>query len=132
MRLFLRYLFLIAAALLSGCDYMEARDIERTVRSHHRDPDATLFRGVTRCAPNSTIWQGEFNAKNAYGAYVGYQSFIYEDGKVTTVSDGEDYEDGSIYTFGDSSDGYLDALTRCTNAYTSQIETRLRSRSTGF
>lgn len=111
----MRYLFLIVVALTSGCDYLEARDIERTVRSHHRDPDATQFRGVKRCAPNSAIWQGEFNAKNGYGAYVGYQEFIYED--------------GSVYAVGDPSDGYVDALTRCTYAYTSHVERKLSSQS---
>lgn len=51
------------------------------------DPDSVQFRGVRRCASEPALVTGEFNAKNAYGAYVGFQPFYYDRGGVLTLNE---------------------------------------------
>jgi len=41
-----------------------------------RDPESTRFRGIT-INPETGAVCGYFNARNAYGAYVGYEPFVY-------------------------------------------------------
>lgn len=64
--------------LLCACSG-EAKD---AVRRGMLDPDAAQFRDVQSCTADRSVWQGEVNGKNSYGAYVGYKSFFYADGSV--------------------------------------------------
>ena len=75
----------ILAFTLAACD----SDAERAVRAQMKDPDAVKFRNVKRCGDeDSTVWTGEFNGKNSYGAYEGYKAFHAEDGVVEFDSTG--------------------------------------------
>lgn len=55
-----------------------------------KDPDAAKFRDVY-VVPNKATVCGEFNAKNGFGAYVGYKRFIVAPGGVFGIED-----DGSM------------------------------------
>jgi hypothetical protein len=44
-----------------------------------KDPESTTFRNEVLSKEN--VLCGEYNSKNSYGGYVGYQRFIVEDGK---------------------------------------------------
>ena len=50
---------------------------EEAVRAASLDPAATEFQDVGRCEKDRGIVTGKFNAKNAFGAYVGFQSFYW-------------------------------------------------------
>ena len=63
-------------------------EAEDAVRRLMKDPDSTQFRDVVRCSADATVSAGEFNAKNLYGAYVGFESFYYApDTGVVLLSD---------------------------------------------
>lgn len=61
-----------------------------------RDPESTEFRALVVRHPNCRSGTcvedpsgraevcGEYNAKNGFGGYVGYERFIYSDGKLVT------------------------------------------------
>lgn len=74
---------ILVAATLSACGSAEA---ENAVRRQMMDPDATQFRNVEPCVADRTIWHGEFNSKNGFGAYTGFQPFFYENGQVITAN----------------------------------------------
>lgn len=60
---------------LIGC---RPNPAEESVRQVFADPDSVQFRDVRKCAADSTLTTGVFNAKNAFGAYVGFQPFVVE------------------------------------------------------
>lgn len=82
----LRVITCLASLLLVGC---ESSRVEDAVRRQMRDPDATQFREVSRCPADNSVWRGEYNAKNGFGAYNGFQSFYYADGYVITAGQGD-------------------------------------------
>ena len=52
---------------------------EAAISENLKDPESTKFRNVTeRKHPDGSFSRvcGEFNSKNGYGAYVGYQTFM--------------------------------------------------------
>ena len=51
------------------------------------DPDATQFRDVEVCSADKSVTRGEVNGKNSFGAYTGFKSFYYADGRVALISD---------------------------------------------
>lgn len=56
-------------------------DAKSVISSKMRDPSSTLFQNVKvyRLGSDTTVC-GEFNAKNGFGAYVGYKKFYYRPG----------------------------------------------------
>jgi hypothetical protein len=73
------------AVLMTGCD----REVEQTVRAHMKDPSSVTFRNVERCGGDgSTVWRGEYNGKNSFAAYSGYEVFHVENGVVEFNSTG--------------------------------------------
>lgn len=50
---------------------------EKAVRYNARDPDAVQFREVKRCSNDKAVIRGEYNGKNGYGAYAGFEPFYY-------------------------------------------------------
>ncbi|HMO74139.1 MAG TPA: hypothetical protein PKD99_14100 [Sphingopyxis sp.] len=77
---------IVAALVLAGCDGAP----KDAVRSLVRDPDSTQFRYVQRCSHDRTVWRGDYNAKNGFGAYTGFQPFYYSeiDRAVATLEHG--------------------------------------------
>lgn len=65
-------ILIIAALTLAGC----GGQAKEAVRKLVRDPDSTQFKDMKRCPGDSEVWEGEANSKNAFGAYVGYKSFM--------------------------------------------------------
>ena len=47
-----------------------------------RDPSSSQFRNETAYLDSQVVC-GEFNSKNAYGAFAGYQVYVFESGSVT-------------------------------------------------
>ena len=76
--------FFVALLTLGGCG---EGDAERAVRLGLRDPDAAQFRDVKQCGGDATVWRGEVNGKNAFGAYTGFKSFYYADRSVIYAGD---------------------------------------------
>jgi hypothetical protein len=61
----------------------------QVIASVMRDPDSVLFRGLTlKKAGDIRFVCGEYNAKNGFGAYVGYRRFV-TDTQEMTVRQGE-------------------------------------------
>lgn len=69
----------VAAALLSGCDYIPSAEntAKKAVRESLFDPDSAKFSGVFKGAADGN-YCGSVNAKNRLGAYVGSNLFMYE------------------------------------------------------
>lgn len=63
----------LACAMLAGCDGAA----EDAVSNRMADPEAVQFRDLRKCSEDNTVTQGRFNAKNAYGAYTGFEPFYY-------------------------------------------------------
>lgn len=63
---------IVAALALAGC----GSQAKQAVADLTRDPDAVQFKDVERCKADTSIWQGEANGKNAFGAYVGFKPFL--------------------------------------------------------
>ncbi|WP_103728931.1 hypothetical protein [Novosphingobium sp. HII-3] len=88
MRATLVFGMLGVATLVSGCEVMNPyREAKEAVSRNLKDPEATQFRDVRTCFKDPGIVMGEFNGKNSYGAYVGFASFYYVDGRVVLASD---------------------------------------------
>ena len=60
--------------------------VKHAVSKDFLDPNGATFRNVafyrTSTGKTGNLVCGEVNAKNAYGAYVGYRGFVYADGMV--------------------------------------------------
>ena len=61
-------------------DPKELRAMMAKVTHHFRDPSSALFRSIEVLGDGSIC--GEVNAKNAYGGYNGFVSFLYKDGEL--------------------------------------------------
>lgn len=75
---------LCAGLALASCGNSEVED---AVRSQMRDPDSVKFRDIARCSHDRDMWQGDYNAKNGFGAYTGYQPFFVKNGVATLLTD---------------------------------------------
>lgn len=77
----------IVMAALSGCSALDPyADAKEAVRRLMKDPDSAQFRDVSRCSKPDAIW-GEVNSKNSYGAYSGFERFIFADGEAVVWGD---------------------------------------------
>ena len=47
------------------------------MRRRMKDPDATQFQDVRSCTADPQLYQGEYNAKNSFGAYTGFKPFYW-------------------------------------------------------
>lgn len=62
-------------------------DAKAAVRAMAKDPDSVQFRNETVRFTGDVC--GEYNAKNSFGAYVGFRPFVYrKDGSLTLDLDG--------------------------------------------
>jgi hypothetical protein len=83
---------LIVCGLLTGCQWVpgtEAYKIaegQKLVAAGLRDPSSAQFRN-SFFRPVGSVVCGEFNGKNAYGAYVGFKRFYVMDGEAKTEPD---------------------------------------------
>ncbi len=88
------------ASKISGASSSGAIDeAETRIAAAMRDPSSVQFRDVVICPTGDGV-TGYYNAKNSYGAYVGFQAFIYADYRYWLA-------DGS--SFGD----FNDLMRRC-------------------
>ena len=73
---------------------LSEEEAKALVVSDFNDPDAALFRSMRR--KDQWSWCGEVNAKNLYGAYVGYRAFFvtsYFDPPVRLMRDPKVFKD---------------------------------------
>lgn len=65
--------------------------VHKEVSRDFKDPDAAKYRGLgiykTKTGKTGNFVCGEVNAKNSYGAYVGFRGFVYSDGLVAINDD---------------------------------------------
>lgn len=79
---------LIAATIIAGlvgCSPAEWRAKDQ-VRKMLNDPDSAQWR---RLSASDGMVCGQVNAKNAFGGYVGYRSFMVKDGELFMSNDEE-------------------------------------------
>lgn len=85
--------FVAASIALSGCSHYES-DAKQAVLEKTRDPSSVQFKGIVSSANNDSYGQphpvvcGYYNAKNAYGGYIGFEPFIFDDGRLFVGEDG--------------------------------------------
>lgn len=91
--------------LLQGCTQIFHKEALDAVRERTREPESVKFRNITvkrNNHANVVYVCGEYNAKNAYGGYVGYEFFVAsEDGsEVYTKSSPPSFAvDGDPFSF---------------------------------
>lgn len=83
-------LALPAVAQEKGYSALVAK-VKSEVTKDFRDPEGARFREMalfkTKTGKTGNFVCGQVNAKNAYGAYVGYRNFVYSDGLVAIDSE---------------------------------------------
>lgn len=102
--------FILAATVaLAGCSG-EADAAKKLVANRLRDPSSAQFRNVqvVKQQDGTSAVCGEVNGKNAYGGYVGFQSFV--------VKGSEVHLRGNDFDFSSAAD--LDAQTAAIRANT--------------
>lgn len=62
--------------ILSGCEDRTIGEAKAAVAATMRDPGSVQFAGVQWC-PKGNVVTGQVNAKNGFGAYVGFAPFYY-------------------------------------------------------
>jgi hypothetical protein len=80
---------LVAVALV-GCGSTELKNqAKAAVSANLRDPESVQFRNLTvgKTKANGAAYVcGEYNAKNGFGGYAGYERFMWDEFGVTTES----------------------------------------------
>jgi hypothetical protein len=67
---------------LAGCS-PQFRAAQDAVISQMKDGGATEFRNIRYCgSEGNSVIIGEYNSKNSFGAYSGFETFYYDDGIV--------------------------------------------------
>ena len=70
-------ILLVTLGLITGCSQAE-NNAENFVRERLKDPESANFRDlVVRQFKGKDAVCGQVNAKNGFGAYVGFQKFVY-------------------------------------------------------
>jgi len=77
-----RILFISIIFTLSGCFSKNISDAKDGLEKRLKDPDSVKYRNVQEYSENVVC--GEYNAKNSYGAYGGYETFIWRNGGLDT------------------------------------------------
>ena len=80
------YLALFAVILATGCDSRAESDAKEAVKVVLRDPASAQFSNVEEVDGDGIVC-GEVNSKNAYGAYTGALSFVYDHGRLIMEDD---------------------------------------------
>jgi len=83
----------IFGLVVAGCG--PAGEAKEAVSREMRDPSSVQFRDVksVKQADGSTAVCGEYNAKNAFGAYVGFERFSYHSGRAYLQKSNPDMTD---------------------------------------
>jgi hypothetical protein len=85
----LRIFALCCCISFAGCEPQVISDAKEALRHGAKDPDSVQFRDVKVCGADSQVVMGEYNAKNGYGAYNGYEPFYYSDYRIAFSSDSQ-------------------------------------------
>lgn len=75
---------------IAGC-HQEPSSIaasKRLIEGRLKDPSSVEYRNVRSCGKDGQWAAGEYNAKNSFGAYVGFQPFIYDGDRIHVDGDG--------------------------------------------
>lgn len=72
--------------LIGGCEDTKLTDAKTALARRLKDPSSLQIRDVRPCDKPNAI-QGEYNAKNSFGAYVGFKPFIFAEYDVATLAD---------------------------------------------
>lgn len=77
----MRVAMIVACFALVACDGGPVEQAKEAVAAGLKDPQSAQFREVKVCRSGKIV-EGEVNAKNAFGGYVGFEPFYYVDGAV--------------------------------------------------
>ena len=69
---------------------------KKTISNNFKDPESVRFRNLILSNKKLPTLCGEVNAKNSYGAYVGYKGFIHSSIS-TIIDDGNSQGEGFVY-----------------------------------
>jgi len=72
----MRYIAAMLLLVLASCKPAWQKEAEQAASHNLNDPASAQFRSVKLC-PTGIDVEGEMNAKNLYGAYVGFRPFVY-------------------------------------------------------
>ena len=89
------FLAISAALTLCGCDYIPGTEEhlkaegQKAASALLKDPSSAQFRNVK--VSGKTVC-GEMNGKNSFGAYTGFEPFMYESTGASLTPPGENYD----------------------------------------
>ena len=75
----MRKYVLFATVVLAACQPSESpliSEAKKAVADKVKDPSSVQFKDVKECDTKGMV-TGQFNAKNGFGAYTGFEAFIY-------------------------------------------------------
>lgn len=88
------YISALIFALTSCSD--PTSDAKKAVLAHLKDPSSVQWQDVRYKVmgtnPQVTYVCGAFNAKNSFGAYVGFKQFVYYQGTLEIAGEGRELE----------------------------------------
>jgi hypothetical protein len=123
---------LSAALALAGCDAVGPDADFRSqaiaeLKASLKDPGSAQLRAieVIRQEDGSKALCGEVNAKNSFGGYVGFQSFVVHNGEASMRSVGIVGSDGSTAGLLDEADAIMRYTELCIAAETKAIEAEI-------
>jgi hypothetical protein len=77
----------VVASGVAACDsHGQFREAEDAVKAELRDPGSAQFRKEHTCGDTQDV-TGEVDAKNGYGGYFGYQTYVYAKGETALDTD---------------------------------------------
>lgn len=88
----MRLLIICLSFVLAACGDNEIDAAKDMVASEMKDPSSVQWKDVKRCNSDRNVVSGEVNAKNSYGAYVGYTAFFYSNGVAALVTNTDDLD----------------------------------------
>lgn len=77
-----KFFLLLGVLTFYGCDSKSVTEAKEVIEKDLKDPGSVEYRNILEYS--DSIVCGEYNAKNGYGAYVGYTEFIFYYGSVVT------------------------------------------------
>lgn len=89
-----------ACQFLPGSEAQRFAEAEKDVRDRMSDPEAVQFRDIRACSRTPEAITGSFNAKNSFGAYVGFNEFFIIPGSGLILSDSQFYENAAKVCYG--------------------------------
>lgn len=91
---------LAACQFVPGTEANKFAEVQQLLRNQMRDPESVQFRDMQACPRTAEAIAGNFNAKNEFGGYLGFEAFYFIPGSGLILSNSPFYENADKVCFG--------------------------------